>query len=280
MSLSVSVPEAAATPDSIQFKLVISGTIQGDVLSTSFRSFQQINWIYKRLKEAFPDVALPPLPESPMTAHIDDQDYVERKRLQISRFFEKISKRKELVDHPDFIHFLSNDMAPTDVMPSSTGVLSFLKFNRVVKPDREFKTFKANEIIQGNDQDTFHKHQIYILLQETYFGSIAESLIQLIQTRESLGDVMAHMGDLVIETNQSKYRLGLGLKPDLREAQRNMDRKMQMFGLLMDELGFLFTRRGKEENMRFGDVMIEYKNSMDPLKVKDRSETYTYTPFY
>jgi hypothetical protein len=53
---------------------------------------------------------LPPLPESPMAAHIDDQDYVERKRLQISRFFEKISKRKELVEHPDFIHFLSNDM--------------------------------------------------------------------------------------------------------------------------------------------------------------------------
>jgi hypothetical protein len=45
-----------------------------------------------------------------MAAHIDDQDYVERKRLQISRFFEKISKRKELVEHPDFIHFLSNDM--------------------------------------------------------------------------------------------------------------------------------------------------------------------------
>jgi hypothetical protein len=91
--------------------------------------------------------------------------------------------------------------------------------------------------------------------------------VQLIQSREALGDVMANMGDLVIETNQSKYRLGLGLKPELREAQRNMDRKMQMFGLLMDELGFLFTRRGKEENMRFGDVMIEYKNSMDPLKV-------------
>lgn len=78
------------------------------------------------------------------------------------------------------------------------------------------------------------------------------------------------MGDLVIETTQSKYRLGLGLKLDARDSQRNLDRKMQMLGLLMDELGFVFTRQGKEENMKFGDVMIEYKNSLDPLKVNYR----------
>lgn len=89
----------------------------------------------------------------------------------------------------------------------------------------------------------------------------------LIQIREGLGDIMTHMGDLVIETTQSKYRLGLGLKLNSRDSQRNLDRKMQMLGLLMDELGFVFTRQGKEENMRFGDVMIEYKNSLDPLKV-------------
>lgn len=84
---------------------------------------------------------------------------------------------------------------------------------------------------------------------------------------------MTHMGDLVIETTQSKYRLGLGLKLESRDSQRNLDRKMQMLGLLMDELGFVFTRQGKEENMRFGDVMIEYKNSLDPLKVVFNART-------
>lgn len=153
--------------------------------------------------------------------------------------------------------------------------MSFLKFNRVIKPntDRGFKSFKPSEIIDGNDQDVFHKHQIYILLQESYYGFIAESLNQLIQTREGLGDVMTHMGDLIIETTQSKYRLGLGLKLDSRDSQRNLDRKMQMMGLLMDELGFVFTRQGKEESMKFGDVMIEYKNSLDPLKVIFNSRT-------
>ncbi|KAI7892957.1 uncharacterized protein EV154DRAFT_417846 [Mucor mucedo] len=266
MSLIISVPEAAATPDTIQFKLV---------LPTCFRTFQQISWLHAKLKKAFPAVVLPPLPEQPMSAHIDDQDYVERKRLQVSRFFDKIMGRQELTHHADFIHFLSSDMSPTQVGRSSTSVLAFLKFNRVIKPntDRGFKSYKASEIIEGNDQDTFHKHQIYILLQESYYGFIAESLNDLITIREGLGDSMAHMGDLIIETTQSKYRLGLGLKFDARDAQRNLDRKMQMLGLLMDELGFVFTRQGKEENMKFGDVMIEYKNSLDPLKVVFNART-------
>jgi hypothetical protein len=59
---------------------------------------------------AFPTVVLPPLPEQPMLSHIDDQDYVERKRLQIERFFDKIMGRQELTEHADFIHFLSSDM--------------------------------------------------------------------------------------------------------------------------------------------------------------------------
>lgn len=79
------------------------------------------------------------------------------------------------------------------------------------------------------------------------------------------------MGDVIIETTQSKYRLGPGLKPEARDLQRNLDKRMQIFGLLMDELGFVFTRQGKEENMKFGDVMIEYKNSFDPLKVSTAS---------
>lgn len=41
--------------------------------------------------------------------------------------------------------------SPTQVGPSSTGVLSFLKFNRVIKPstDRGFKSYKPSEMIEG-----------------------------------------------------------------------------------------------------------------------------------
>ncbi|KAI8139559.1 Vps5 C terminal like-domain-containing protein [Fennellomyces sp. T-0311] len=266
-SLTLGVPEAAASTDVIQFKLLVQPTI--------FRSFQQISWLHEKLTRAFPELVVPPLPEPPSAQRMDDQDYVERKRMQVLRFFEKLIARPVFADHDDFVHFLSNDMTPTEVGQTNRGVLSFLRFNRVIRSntDRGFKSYKATEPVEGNDQDTFHRHQIYILMLESYFGTIAESLGQLIQTREGLADVLAHMGDVVIETTQSKYRLGNGDSEPHRKEQRALDHKMQLFGLLMDELGFIFTRQGIEENMKFGDVMIEYKNSMDGLKTAFNART-------
>ncbi|KAI7858402.1 hypothetical protein BDC45DRAFT_434136, partial [Circinella umbellata] len=268
-SLTLTVPEAAASTDIIQFKLVLEYITRHQLVQpTVFRSFQQISWLHEKLTQAFPELVVPPLPEPPSLQRMDDQDYVERKRLQVLRFFEKLTSRSVFADYDDFIHFLSNDMTPTEVGQANRGVLSFLRFNRVMRSntDRGFKSYKATEPVEGNDQDTFHRHQIYILMLESYFGTIAESLGQLIQTREGLADVLVTMGDVVIETTQSKYRLGDGDSEAQRKVQRGLDHKMQLFGLLMDELGFIFTRQGIEENMKFGDVMIEYKNSMDGLK--------------
>ncbi|KAG0167618.1 Vacuolar protein sorting-associated protein 5 [Apophysomyces sp. BC1034] len=251
MALTLAVPEAAASIDTIQFKLMLGGEGLSDymnrhdlVVSTAFRSFQQISWLHEKLTLSFPAVVVPPLPDPPLSSRMDDQDYVERKRLQAERFFDKIIRRKVFADHADFTHFMSTDMAPTEVGRATKGVLSFLRFNRIrPNTDRGFRSYKVTEPVEGNDQDTFHRHQIYILMLESYYGSIAESLAQLIQVREGLGDVMARMGDLVIETSQSKYRLGDGIKEGNREAQRVLDRRMQLFGLLMDEFGFIFTRQ-------------------------------------
>ncbi|KAJ8658397.1 hypothetical protein O0I10_005749 [Lichtheimia ornata] len=281
--LTLTVPEAAASTDEIQFKLVLDGQPPETLTEylerheylqpTVFRSFQQISWLHEKLTRAFPELVVPPLPEPPVSIRMDDQDYVERKRLQVARFFEKVATRPEFTQHRNFMHFMSSEMTPTEVGPSGRGVLSFLRFNRVRNSDRGFKSYKATEHVEGNDQDTFHRHQIYILMLETYFGAINESLNQLIHTREALADMLAHMGDLVIETTQSKYRLGNGDSEKHRKAQRALDHKMQVFGLLMDELGFIYTRQGIEETMKFGDVMIEYKNSMDGLKTSFNTRT-------
>ncbi|KAI9257929.1 hypothetical protein BY458DRAFT_441147 [Sporodiniella umbellata] len=262
--MNLTVTEAAATPDTIQFKLVYTNNNDETIV---FRTFPQIGWIHHRLVETLPSIVLPPLPGKPLVSELDDQDYVERKRFQVGRFFKKITSREEIRTQEDFLHFLSSDMTPSEVGPLKTGYLSFLKFNRRPNTEKGLRIYQASELMEGDEQDTFHKHQIYILLQETYFGSVAENLNLLIQVREGLGDVLTHMGDLMIETTQSKYRLGPGLKPEARDLQRNLEKRMQIFGLLMDEFGFVFTRQGKEENMKFGDVMVEYKNSFDPLKV-------------
>ncbi|KAI8970357.1 hypothetical protein BDF20DRAFT_826364 [Mycotypha africana] len=279
MTFDISIPEAAATPDTIQFKLVIGGN--DNVLPTFFRTFQQISWIYHKLKSTYSSgMVIPPLPDQPVLSEIDDQDYIERKRLQMERFFKKLA-RQELVENDDFMHFLSDKMSPTEVGPTSTNaILSFLRFKRVKGNRDDYRGFKSfhrpTEIIEGNDHDKFHKHQIYILLQESYYGCIHDSLNQLLQMKEELADNLIHMGDLIIETTQSKYRLGLGLRKDEASAkftQRDLERKMQAIGLLMDDMAFINTRQAQETISKFGDVLIEYKWALDPLKTVFNART-------
>ncbi|KAI7865617.1 hypothetical protein BDF14DRAFT_1823645 [Spinellus fusiger] len=271
MTLLLTVPEAAASADTIQFKLVLGGennvaymATHQLVKSTTFRSFQQISWLHDNFTRTSPLVAIPPLPEPPALSWIDDQDYVERKRLQVARFFEKVIQRKRLADHASFIHFLSSELAPTEIGKPQRGVLSFLRFNKSLPSERSLTSYKVFGPVEEEERDTFHRHQLCIITQGSCYGSIDECQAQLIQAREGLGDTLAHMGDQVIETTQSKYRLGDQDKS--RDAQRGLDRGMQVFGLLMDELGFIFTRQGKEETMKFSDVMIEYKHFTDSLK--------------
>lgn len=77
---------------------------------TVFRSFQQISWLHEKLTRAFPELVVPPLPEPPVSIRMDDQDYVERKRLQVARFFEKVAARPEFTQHRNFMHFMSSEM--------------------------------------------------------------------------------------------------------------------------------------------------------------------------
>jgi hypothetical protein len=79
---------------------------------------------------------------------------------------------------------------------------------------------------------------------------------------------MAHMGDLAIEATQSKNMLGPGVKYDNRDRQRTLDQKLQIFGLLMDELCFINNRQEISELVLMGDVFVEYKHTTDPLKVE------------
>ncbi|KAI8064146.1 hypothetical protein BC940DRAFT_242613 [Gongronella butleri] len=255
--LELLVPEAAASVDSIQFKLVLGGT--------------QLAWLHDQLSK-LSAVFIPALPETPKLDDMDDQDYVERKRLQVARYFAKLVQRPDLAHNEMFVHFLSNDMSPSQVAHANKGVLSFLRFNRTSKPTRaKFHSYKVMEPVDGDENELFHRHQIYILMLESYFGSIAESLERVMQVREGLADTLTDLGDMIIETTQSKYQLGEGIAH--KDLQRALDRKMQLFGMLMDELGFLITRQGKEETMQYGDVLLEYKDSMDGLKTVFNTRT-------
>ncbi|KAJ2958762.1 hypothetical protein NQZ79_g5650 [Umbelopsis isabellina] len=275
-ALCITVPEAASSVDTIQFKIVLSeedGTayIQRHDLTSAicFRSFQQIAWLHDQLASTLTDLLIPPLPDPPLSDQIEDQDIVERKRLQIERFFSKLGLRQEFIEASCFIRFLSDDMTETELgNKNKNALLAFLRFNKSKRPnaDKAFRQFKTNETVQDSNMDAHHLQQVRISRQEAFFGNSLEAFERVVRERDALASYMAHMGDLAIEVTQSKNMLGPGVKFDNRDQQRALDQKLQVFGLLMDELCFINNRQQVSELLYMGDILTEYKNTSDPLK--------------
>ncbi|KAH8550263.1 hypothetical protein BGW37DRAFT_427622 [Umbelopsis sp. PMI_123] len=253
--LSIAVPEAASSVDTIQFKIVLGE--------------EQIVWLHEQLLATFPDLLVPPLPDPPLSSQIEDQDIVERKRIQIERFLEKLGMRQEFNESASFIRFLSDDMTETEIgNRNKNALLAFLRFNKTKRPNTElaFKQFKTNETVQDSNMDAHHRQQVRILMQETFFINLLDSMERAVREREALANYMTHMGDLAIEATQSKNMLGPGIKYENKERQRSLDQRLQIFGLLMDELCFINNRQEISDLVHWGDVIAEYKNTTDPLK--------------
>ncbi|KAI9285404.1 hypothetical protein BC943DRAFT_324228 [Umbelopsis sp. AD052] len=274
--LSITVPEAASSVDTIQFKIVLGEEDSAEYLQNHnlasgvcFRSFQQIAWLHEQLLASFPDLLVPPFPDPPLSSQIEDQDIVERKRIQIGRFLEKLGMRQEFNESSSFVHFLSHDMTETEIgNRNKNALLAFLRFNKAKRPNTElaFKQFKTNETVQDSNMDAHHQQQVHILMQETFLSNLLDNMEDTIREREALSNYMTHMGDLAIEATQSKNMLGPGVKYDNKERQRSLDQRLQIFGLLMDELCFINNRQEISDLVHFGDVIAEYKNTTDPLK--------------
>lgn len=60
--------------------------------------------------QSLPELTIPPLPDPPNANLVEDQDYVEQKRLQVERFLVKMGRRSEFVAHGDVRYFLSSEM--------------------------------------------------------------------------------------------------------------------------------------------------------------------------
>ncbi|RUS26402.1 hypothetical protein BC938DRAFT_470808 [Jimgerdemannia flammicorona] len=282
--LVLAVPEAASCPATIQFKITVSTTngnpLPFNVTTPLFRSFQQVNWLHRRLSQTFTDLAIPPLPDPPNANHVEDQDYVEQKRMQVHRFLAKVGRRTELVSDKDVRYFLSSDMSHTDAVdPRKSPVLGFLN---IITPnyERGLKIYRPSETVKDNDQDEFQRRQTYILTLESHFINMFDHLKAVVKQREILGDDLSVLGDSATEALSGGYVLGAGVKIDNTERHRVLDTRVQMFGRVMDEMSFVMQRQvslgemkrvrwwglGKGEIYYLGDVFQEYKGMTDSIK--------------
>lgn len=70
-----------------------------------------------------------------------------------------------------------------------------------------------------------------------------------------------------MEVLSSKHRLGDGQRIDNRERHQALDKEMQLFGVLSDDLRYLIRRQVKAETFQFMDMVQEYKGMLQGLKV-------------
>ncbi|CAI2162160.1 12717_t:CDS:2 [Funneliformis geosporum] len=275
MKLSLSVTEASSDNDTITFKIITKArencTIDFTFASPVYRTYQQLNWLYSRLCLKLPDYVIPPIPESPILNLLDDLDYINRKRVQIERFLQKLGNRSKFVKNMDFKYFLTNNMTNFDSLDGKMGKkLGFL--NNIIKPnyERGVRIYRPSEPIDENNAEEFQMRVIYVLRLEDQFNAILDNVNEMIKQREGLGDCINHVGDCSLQALNSKFRMGDGKSINNAERHKQYDTMLHLFGTLTNEVHYLIGRQAIMESIIFGDVFLEYRNIIEAIKKTEK----------
>ncbi|KAF9304492.1 hypothetical protein BGZ74_001394 [Mortierella antarctica] len=261
-ALKIAIPEAASS----------GGTITVKILVTPANS-DAVRWLHQKLQTAFPDYVIPPLPEPLSEKLSEDVDQVEQKRVQIERFLQRICLRTEFATSEAVLWFVGTEMTHLDSVDSRRATLGFLRFDNIIKPsyDRGMRIYRPTENVEENDQGEFQRRQAYILSMEQSFIGLWDAGLRLTKERER--DTYSQLGDATMEVLSSKHRLGDGQRIDNRERHQALDKEMQLFGVLSDDLRYLIRRQVKAETFQFMDMVQEYKGMLQGLKDVMNSRT-------
>ncbi|KAG0040481.1 hypothetical protein BGZ82_002197 [Podila clonocystis] len=261
-ALKIAIPEAGSS----------GGTITVKILVTPANS-DAVRWLHQKLQTAFPDYVIPPLPEPLSEKLSEDVDQVEQKRVQIERFLQRICLRTEFATSEAVLWFVGTEMTHLDSVDSRRATLGFLRFDNIIKPsyDRGMRIYRPTENVEENDQGEFQRRQAYILAMEQSFIGLWDAGLRLTKERER--DTYSQLGDATMEVLSSKHRLGDGQRIDNRERHQALDKEMQLFGVLSDDLRYLIRRQVKAETFQFMDMVQEYKGMLQGLKDVMNSRT-------
>ncbi|KAF9317556.1 hypothetical protein BG003_000639 [Podila horticola] len=261
-ALKVTIPEAASSGGTITVKILVTPA-----------NCDTVRWLYQKLQTAFPDYVISPLPEPLSEKLSEDVDQVEQKRVQIERFLQRICLRTEFATSEAVLWFVGTEMTHLDSVDSRRATLGFLRFDNIIKPsyDRGMRIYRPTENVEENDQGEFQRRQAYILSMEQSFIGLWDAGSRLTKERER--DTYSQLGDATMEVLSSKYRLGDGQRIDNRERHQALDKEMQLFGVLSDDLRYLIRRQVKAETFQFMDMVQEYKGMLQGLKDVMNSRT-------
>jgi hypothetical protein len=202
------------------------------------KPFEQLNWFYARLVVTNHNILFPPLP-SIITENLNDGSYITKKVIQIKRFFIKLVRRINLSEIENF--FMKGEA------------------NIWVLPDNH--VFRISPFVIDGDSAEFSRRKGYIMTMENTFTSILSSFSSLIKSREKCAN------SLISVSQQSLGVWGeqqLPNDPYFGVSFYEVCKKLYEYQV-MAVSNFCLTKNMKFV-IDFGDIILEYKQSVECLK--------------
>ncbi|KAJ2785929.1 hypothetical protein GGI15_001769 [Coemansia interrupta] len=158
------------------------------VCKTIERTWDQCEWLQKKIETSFRLQVLPTFPPIPSPKKISDTLYVERHRARIERWLNRVGCREDLCQSGSFDYFISPRMTENDVGGSSKQSFSSLfmnLFNGAV--EQEFRVYTPIGEINDYNEDEEEQRREYITRTEECAQELAVAMRGMHAQEEQFG---------------------------------------------------------------------------------------------
>ncbi|KAJ1725637.1 hypothetical protein LPJ53_000116 [Coemansia erecta] len=163
-----------------------SGTSR--VCKTIERTWDQCEWLQKKIETSFRLQVLPTFPSIPSPKKISDTLYVERHRARIERWLNRVGCREDLCQSGSFDYFISPRMTENDVGGSSKQSFSSLFMNLFGGAvEQEFRVYTPIGEINDYNEDEEEQRREYITRTEECAQELAVAMRNMHAQEEQFG---------------------------------------------------------------------------------------------
>ncbi|KAJ1986239.1 hypothetical protein GGI26_006425 [Coemansia sp. RSA 1358] len=201
-----------------------SSTETTRICRTVDRTWGQCEWLHSKIQTTFRLQALPPFTECPSSKQaLADPLYVERYRVRIERWLNRLGARDDICQSASFDRFISNKLDETGRASGSKNPFSSLLMtlfgSGTIGSDRGFKVYTPIGEISEYDEDEEERRREYISNTEEAARELASAISNVHVQEESLGKAIVKVAQTIEKAyNPDLLQITPYDKPQLREA--------------------------------------------------------------
>ncbi|ORX69291.1 hypothetical protein DL89DRAFT_174350 [Linderina pennispora] len=255
------------------------GVAGARITRTLDRTWDQCEWLQKKLLQSFRLQILPPLSERPSTKKLADSLAIERQRSQIERWLNRLGARESVCENGSFDHFISGRMSHDEVGGADKKSFSSKLFNMFTGiADQGFRMYTPIGDINDYDEDEEEQRREYILRVEEYTKDLADAMSNMHAQEEVLDKGVVKV-TMAIENafrseSMAPYDDGSVTKPEGEDHER----LTVSLGLLQNasESNYWSNREvAVWKDFNFADTVMEYRTMLGGIKDVMNNATQT-----